>query len=242
MRTFNTQTMKKLARGETSKYLDVPNEMQEYLESLPDDITLLDLSNRNLTKLPNISRFIKLEILYCNNNQITQLDNLPNTLKILFCYSNQITQLDNLPNSLQSLDCSYDQITQLDNLPNSLKELYCSNNQITQLDNLPNSLQKLYCYDNEITQLDHLPNLLQTLFCYNNELPSYDLEYWKQKTFERKLNEFNQKRAVKIIKRNWLRFWYEPYRYEDIDGELIGISRYMEYGYKNCQILLNKTD
>jgi hypothetical protein len=40
-----------------------------------------------------------------------------------------------------------------------------------------------------------------------------------------------KKRSIKIIKRNWLKFWYEPYRYEDMDGKLIGISRYMEYGY-----------
>ena len=127
--------------------------MQEYLDTLLDDIIELDVSNKNLSELPDISRFTKLQKLSCYNNQITQLDNLPN----------------------------------------SLEELYCDNNQITQLDNLPNSLQRLFCTNNQITQLDNLPNLLQTLFCYNNELPSYDLEYWKQKTFERKLNEFNQK-------------------------------------------------
>ncbi len=192
--------------------------IQEYLESLPDDIIELDVSNKILSELPDISRFTKLQELYCHNNQITQLDNLPNSLQKLWCDSNQITRLDNLPNSLQELSCDNNQLTQLDNLPNSLQELCCDSNQITQLDNLPNSLQKLYCR--------------------YNPLPSYELEYWNQKTFERKLNEFRQKRATKIIKRNWLRFWYEPYRYEDIDGELIGISRYMEYGYNEYKNII----
>ena len=75
--------------------------------SIPDyTITELDLSNKGLTKLPDdIYKYTNLQKLYCSNNKLTSLDNLPQNLKILeFCYNN-ITSLDNLPHNLQKLYC-----------------------------------------------------------------------------------------------------------------------------------------
>lgn len=77
----------------------------------------LDISNLNLTKLP---------------------DNLPAFIQELNCHGNRIMKLpDNLPTSLQKLDCSFNQITHLPyNLP-ALDIFWCHNNQITKLpDNL----------------------------------------------------------------------------------------------------------
>ena len=39
---------------------------------------------------------------------------------MLNCDCNQITNLDNLPNSLTELNCNQNKITNLNNLPNSL--------------------------------------------------------------------------------------------------------------------------
>jgi len=49
--------------------------------------------------------------LSCYNNQITSLDNLPQTLTYLSCYNNQITNLDNLPPTLQRLECTKNPLT-----------------------------------------------------------------------------------------------------------------------------------
>jgi Leucine-rich repeat (LRR) protein len=57
-------------------------------------------------------------------------------LKELNCGSNQITQLDNLPQSLRELYCGNNQITKLDNLPPNLQILYCSNNELPKILNI----------------------------------------------------------------------------------------------------------
>ena len=49
-------------------------------------ITELDISNRELTKLPNdIIKYTKLIKLVCDDNQLTSLHNLPLTLNELYC-------------------------------------------------------------------------------------------------------------------------------------------------------------
>ena len=91
-------------------------------------ITLLDLSNKQLDVLPDLSMYTNLKKIICSNNHITSLDDLPSGLKVLYCTDNQITSLNNLPASLEVLSCSYNKLTLLDNLPHSLVELYCYGN------------------------------------------------------------------------------------------------------------------
>ena len=95
-------------------------------------ITVLDISKKGLTKLPDdIDKYTNLQELDCDNNEITILDNLPSNLQELYCYSNNLTSLDNLPNSLNALNCQNNKLTSLDNLPLNLQELYCYNNPLT---------------------------------------------------------------------------------------------------------------
>jgi hypothetical protein len=153
--------------------------IESYIDSLPSDTKIINIFDKNITYIPSLERFYQLKELWCSYNQITQLDNLPNSLEKLYCSYNKITQLNNIPNTLQILDCSNNKIIQLYNLPLTLEILYCSNNQITQLDNLPHSLEMVWCYNNQIKQLNNLPNTLRRLYCNNNPLSSFELEYWK---------------------------------------------------------------
>ena len=43
--------------------------------------------------------------MYCSDNQLTSLDNLPYNLGILYCFDNNLTNLDNLPHNLERLYC-----------------------------------------------------------------------------------------------------------------------------------------
>ena len=133
------------------------------------NIKELHISSKELTELPdNIDKYTNLEILYCGNNQITNLDNLPN--------SQQAGYEDKplgLPPTLEILDCSNNEITSLDNLPPTLVILSCTYNKITSLDNLPQTLEILRC--NGITSLDYLPLKLEVLYCDDNPL-KYDLK------------------------------------------------------------------
>ena len=47
------------------------------------DIIELDLSNKQINGVLNLDKFYNLTILYCGENQITNLDNLPNSLTVL---------------------------------------------------------------------------------------------------------------------------------------------------------------
>ena len=156
---------------------------QKYVNSLSNDILIIDLSRRELTKLPDLSRFTKLQELYCNCNQLTFIPPLPNSLQILSCYNNKLTYLPNLPNSLQELYCLFNKLTILaDHLPDSLTILHCSNNQLTSLPDLPNSLKYLNCEKNQLTSLPDLPNSLQILHCENN--PKLEKVYPLLNTFK----------------------------------------------------------
>ncbi len=87
------------------------------------DTEEINIANKNLSALPNLSRFIYLKKLNCSLNRISSLDNLPNSLIELYCNDNNITNLDNLPNKLKILDCSRNNIRNLNNLPKSIEVL-----------------------------------------------------------------------------------------------------------------------
>ena len=95
------------------------------LDKFTDDVTEINISNKNIEGILDFKRFTKLTKLNCCYNKITSLDNLPNSLIELYCGKNKITSLDNLPNLLIKLYCSSNKITSLNNLPNSLIKLSC---------------------------------------------------------------------------------------------------------------------
>ena len=123
-------------------------------------IIKLNLSDRNLTKLPDLSEYISLKYLYCFNNNLTSLPELPKSLEILDCNNNKLTKLPELPNTLTTL--------------------YCDNNYLTSLPELPNTLEFLLCYNNNLTSLPELPKSLTTLICENNNLPYNNLDEYKE--------------------------------------------------------------
>ena len=70
------------------------------------NITKLNLSNKGLTQLPDLSIYTNLKELHCSGNKIATLYNLPPILTVLDCSSNKISSLDNLPLTLTKLFCS----------------------------------------------------------------------------------------------------------------------------------------
>jgi len=52
-------------------------------------INELNLSDKNLTILPDLSKYTKLKVLDCSNNKIKSLDNLPSKLKELYCSNDE---------------------------------------------------------------------------------------------------------------------------------------------------------
>ena len=122
-------------------------------------VTKLDVFDNGLTSLPGIEYFTGLTDLYCDSNQLTELDLTGLTsLKTLNCFNNSLTSLD---------------VTGL----TKLTDLYCYSNQLTELDLTGlTSLKTLNCYNNDLTELDvnGLTNLI-TLRCYKNQLAELDV-------------------------------------------------------------------
>ena len=56
--------------------------IETYLNSLPLDTRCIDLSNKGLTYIPDLSRFKQLTHLFCNDNKLTWLPPLNNTLHL----------------------------------------------------------------------------------------------------------------------------------------------------------------
>jgi Leucine-rich repeat (LRR) protein len=146
--------------------------IERYLDSLPEDILAINVSNKNIKSLPDLSRFKNLKQLYCSDNELTSLPNLPQNLETLSCSDNKLTSLPTLPQNLEVLHCYSNKLTSLPNLPQNLKQLSCSNNELTSFPTLPQSLKTLFCYNNKLTSLPTLPQNLESLYCSKNELTS----------------------------------------------------------------------
>jgi Leucine-rich repeat (LRR) protein len=125
---------------------DAENDNYEDYGKRRKEVEELDIGDKGLEGNLDLSDFVNLEKLDCNNNQLTDL-NLTECIKLeeLICYFNKFTELKltNLANlkkfdlsyneGLLKLDCSNCQLTTLGLYNNSLIELNCSNNQFDSL-------------------------------------------------------------------------------------------------------------
>jgi len=127
--------------------------VEKYLDSLPDDVYIIYVSNKNLDYLPDLSRFKKLEILICDRNKLTSLPDLPKKLERLDCEYNNLTSLPVLPENLKSLLCHYNNLSSLPILPENLKSLYCHNNKLRSLPVLPENLKEFSFFVNPISEI-----------------------------------------------------------------------------------------
>ena len=119
---------------------------------------LIDGIEFGIRDLTGIEDFIALEDLYCNNNNIQNLDLRFNVLlENLYCEVNDLTSLSVSSNlELKNLNCRDNELTSLNVFNNNkLAFLYCYNNEITSL-NLENNtnLFRLRCGDNNLTYLN----------------------------------------------------------------------------------------
>lgn len=145
--------------------------IEKFLNSLPDDIQSLDISNMNLNYIPSLKRFSRLEVLYCKNNfKLNALPELNSTLKELHCANCSLTELPLLNDSLIFLSCCYNLLTELPELNRSLICLQCNGNKLTKIPELNSSLRKLYCCHNRLTELPLLNDCLEVLYAEDNLL------------------------------------------------------------------------
>lgn len=115
-------------------------------------VSTIHCNRKGIKDLTGIELFTELQILNCEDNQLTELDVSKNKkLRIFDCAGNQLTKLDVKENTaLTHLTCTDNQLSSLDVSRNTaLEYLFCNENQLTSLDVSANkALKELYCSDN----------------------------------------------------------------------------------------------
>ena len=164
--------------------------IEDYINSLPLSTTYINVSNKGLTYLPDLSRFKQLTHLICSSNKLTYLPPLNNTLTQLDCTGNKLTELPPLNNNLTYLYCSFNCLTSLPLLNDNLTVLYCSYNQLTWLPPLNNNLTYLYC-------------------CYNN---IYNENIYTNKNIIKILRNFRNTYYLLKFKKHFKRWLWEKVR------------------------------
>lgn len=134
--------------------------------------TILDCHSMGIYDLTGLEAFVSVETLYCYNNHLTTLPDLPAGLTYLACHDNQLTSLPSLPNGIKTFGCGGNQLVTLPSLPDSLTWFSCKDNNLISLPALPAGLDLLYCYQNQLTSLPALPDSLTSLYCYQNQITS----------------------------------------------------------------------
>ena len=177
----------------------MPFDLDTYLNSLPDDTSVIDVSNKGLKNLPDLSRFKNLIKLDCSVNQLISLPPLNEKLEILCCYNNRLTSIPPLNKNLKKLDCSSNlYLTSLPPLNENLEHLSCRHNRLTSLPQLNENLEHLDCVDNKLTSLPQLNKFLRYIgFKYNpiynilsDLLYNFNNPYTNQILQIKKLNKF----------------------------------------------------
>ena len=160
-------------------------------------VTKIAVGDMDITTLEGISYFPNLEELYCQLNDLTELDVSQNpALKTLSCWGTfRLTSLDVSKNTeLTFLDCAANRLTSLDVSKNTvLKTLKCGENQLSSLDVSKNTaLEELSCDQNQLSSLDVSKNTaLKKLSCDQNQLSSLDVSQTAVATLKARDNQID---------------------------------------------------
>jgi Leucine-rich repeat (LRR) protein len=175
--------------------------IEEYLDSLPLDTTYININDRKLTYIPDLSKFANLTILDCSFNLLTMLPPLNNSLRVLNCSHNNLTSFPKLNENLRELYCSFNNLTSLPILNDNLKVILCYNNKINIITNIPNTLTCLNYSNNDICDVIGINPFINSLKQKINTLNNFRVLYYAlkfKKQFKRWLWE--RVREPKIIK------------------------------------------
>jgi uncharacterized repeat protein (TIGR01451 family) len=138
-------------------------------------LNTLHISSKNINSIEGVKFFKKLKKLYCDNNFLVTIPDLPISLQELYCKDNKIISISSLPENLIWLWCDNNLLKILPNLPLNLQFLKCNNNQLVNLPPFLPNLQVLECDNNKLISIPDLPLSLRGLFCSNNQLKKLPL-------------------------------------------------------------------
>jgi hypothetical protein len=160
----------------TVKIFHITHCMLKRIDRIPFSAEYVNCAYNQLPVLPDMNHNAYLKILICNNNFITKLPRLPDSVNRLFCNCNLITVLPaHLPRQLKILYCNNNRITRIGVLPTRLHIFSCGYNRLKELSNIMHlsHLKILYCNNNLLEELPPLPIAIQEINHTNNPIQNY---------------------------------------------------------------------
>ena len=163
------------------KYLPFEQDGETYnLYDMPKGFVIkgnLDLWNKGLTELPDLSEVVVKGDFNCSHNKLTSLEGAPQRVGGDFdCNHNQLTSLEGAPKEVGGgFYCYSNRLTSLEGAPKEIGgEFSCSSNQLTSLEGAPQRVGgDFYCYSNQLTSLEGAPKEVGGDFdCNHNQLTS----------------------------------------------------------------------
>lgn len=145
--------------------------IQDEFESIRDsafETRALRMNRKHIQQLDWIPT--RCSELYLQENQLTELPDLSNTVSIINVSKNRLEKLPELlPQKLQYLNVSDNpNLKTLPELPDGLEVLFASNCGLSKCPALPKSLKYLYLQNNYLKELPELPPNLEILYLFNN--------------------------------------------------------------------------
>lgn len=143
---------------------------------------------------------------------------LPSNITVLICDDNILTELPKIPNSIKGLSCRYNMLSDLSGLydiENSLLErIECSNNNIYNID-IPMKLKKLYANTNKLTTINEFYYNINEIILNNNkftEIPYIFNEKYEYKLLYSVIFSMNPIKYISIPIINMIKNICEKYR------------------------------
>jgi hypothetical protein len=145
--------------------------VEYYKEHEQEQNYCLIFTNYRMTELPEIPDSVR--VLTLTSTHITSIPKLPTQLQILYANQTPLTQLPQLPPKLRKLHVNNTKLQELPDLPSSLEELYAFQTHLTKLPaKLPRLLRTIWIQNTPLTQLLNLPSELRELYVYNTHIAS----------------------------------------------------------------------
>jgi hypothetical protein len=148
--------------------------VEEYLNSLPKDVEVIDLSSRFCKRIPSLLSFTNLKTLNLYNCILTELPPLPEGLERLVMTKSKFETLPPLPSTLENLHIDHSPTLKYISapLPINLHVIHIGNCSIESLPELPPNLWNIDIYSCRLKGLPELPARLTSLRLDHNCIES----------------------------------------------------------------------
>ena len=191
------------------KYLEFEQDGVKYnLYDMPKGFIIkgdLELINKGLTELPDLSEVIVEGSFDCSKNKLTTLKGAPKEVGGDFkCFKNQLTTLEGAPNEVGGhFTCSRNKLITLKGAPREVGGYFgCSENELTTLKGAPKEVVREFsCDGNRLKSLLHLPKIKEEgrIYCDDELAQKYGIS--KGEFTANELNESSlYQNEVKIYK------------------------------------------